>query len=269
MNLAVHYNDRFEFEKSAAISRRWENEPAFEVLSNENKGRILSSIGQSYALRRDCANADKYFVRAIDLFEDPDDPLPAQVDQTRVYQALNVLESQNWEAATVHAEQVFACSFSEAIEKYAPTADKAFHHHLLVKNLFRNPTLAGLRKQYLQYSSVWKKQTQHPWELIELYRVLLLNAENKQLRAERFKALLALYDSMPCEGILLLLRVFANIVYRVECAGEIDSEDNKKILNRLEVEYPAMSDTSRMLKLVMRGDTSPDSLWHILPFNYQ
>lgn len=49
MNLAVHYNDRFEFERSAEISRKWESEPSFQYLSGENRGRILSSIGQSYA----------------------------------------------------------------------------------------------------------------------------------------------------------------------------------------------------------------------------
>lgn len=164
---------------------------------------------------------------------------------------------------------MFACSFSDAIEKYASTTDKAFHHHLLVKNLYLNPTLSGLRKQYLQHSNAWKNRIQHPWELIELYRVLLLNAEDKQLCDRRFKALSDLYDSMACEGVLLLLRVFANIAYRVECDGQVRNEENEEILDRLEAEFPAMSNTSRRLKLVMRGDLSPDNLWRILPFNYQ
>ena len=114
MNLAVHFNNRFEFANAAKICRIWESETAFKFLSPENKGRILSSIGQSYALEKDYIKANSYFTQALKIFRDTEENLIFQSDQTSVYMAFNILDSGYYDIAAQAAEVVFGYSFPEA-----------------------------------------------------------------------------------------------------------------------------------------------------------
>ena len=267
MNLAVHFNDRFEFESGAMTCRKWENEGAFNFLSPENQGRILSSIGQSYSFTKNYQKADEYYKRALDIFTDPENHLADQADQTQVYRALNILDYGNYDMALKMAEMTFQCSFADAIKKYATSTDKSFHHHLLVKNLYLNPELKSLQKEYLQLAAKWKTQEQHPWELIELYRILMLKENEAQVK--RFKILNKLYENMETGTTLQLLQAFAWSVYNSVCGGEIDHDKIKTMLADIKHNLPACTCYCDKIENILSGEITGKDIWKILPFNYQ
>ena len=269
MNLAVHYNDMFDFSSSAAICRNWEGQPGFEYMSRENQGRVLSSIGQSYSISGDYGKAEEYFRRAIEIFGDPANPLPGQADHTRVYLALNALDAGNFEAAAEFAEQVFGCSFAEAIAKYAGNTDKPFHHHLLVKNLNFNPKAASLRPAYLQTAQEWTGEEQHPWELIELYRALLLHEAGKTVECRaRFEAMHSLYAELGSGAIMQLLKAFA---LTVQMILETDSLDELRLeRNSLLDQAVKFLPAAGLISQKLRGAKQLDpNFWKLLPFNYK
>lgn len=267
MNLVVHYNDRFEFSEGAKICRQWENEPAFEFLSPENQGRILSSIGQSYAIERNYSQADEYFSRALEIFTDPENNLLAQADQTAVYRALNLLDDERFDDAVSAAEDVFKCSFPDAIEKYAGADINAFHHHLLVKNLYFNPQVLSLRQRYLLKKDKWSSAKQHPWELIELYRTLM--QEDKSDQRAHFRKLEKLYDDMDAGETLHLLQAFASGVYASLCGGHISLKNTERIFSQVEEKLPATKEYCRKIRALLSGTSEEKECWKILPFNYQ
>ena len=267
MNLSVHFNDRFEFDRAAKICRTWEKEAAFKFLSKENKGRILSSIGQSYALEKDYITVNNYFIQARKIFRDAGEILAVQSDQTSVYMALNALDAGHYDTAVKAAEFVFGCSFSEAIKKYAPSDEMEFHHHLLVKNLYLNPELRYLQDEYLSYETRWQSNEQHPWELIGLYRMLMF--KNKDKQQEYFNKLNELYNEMAAGATLSLLQAFAWSVYSVVCNGEIDVNDLKKMLAGVEQQLPGTSNYCAQITDAVLGNSPQKNIWHILPFNYQ
>ncbi|MBR2878044.1 MAG: hypothetical protein IKB92_02970, partial [Clostridia bacterium] len=267
MNLAVHFNDRFEFANAAEICRTWENEPAFYFLSPENQGRILSSIGQSYVFEKDYIKANNYFTQALKIFREAGNDLRLQSEQTSVYMTFNVLDAEYYDIAIQCAERVFGCPFAEAIKKYAPTEGNAYHHHLLVKNLYLNPKLQHLQDEYLSYELQWKCSAQHPWELIGLYRMLMQKTQKKQ--QEYFEKLNELYIEMSSGATLQLLQAFAWCAYKVLCQGKIKHDTLKKMLADTEQQLTGSAQYCRQIKDIVLGNKQPNDLWHILPFNYQ
>ena len=69
LNLAVHYHDSFEFGEALTLVDKWIKDPLFPALSIQNRGRMLSSRGQSLALLGCHAEADEVFTRALIEFD--------------------------------------------------------------------------------------------------------------------------------------------------------------------------------------------------------
>ena len=267
MNLTVHYNDRFDFASAAAICRDWENQPGFKYMNRENQGRILSSIGQSYSISGDYGKAEEYFRRAIEIFRDPSNPLPDQADQTAVYLAMNALDAGNFDAAFTLAEEVFECSFADAAAKYAGNTDKPFHHHLLVKNLYFNPKAQSFRAAYLQAAEKWTGEDQHPWELIEFYRILLLHdAGETDASRKRVAALLEFYTELGGGAIMQLLNAFALTAFSLLEIGNGYGVELENLLNEVEKKLPAAAPVCQHLRTAEHPDSA---FWSLLPFNYK
>ena len=267
MNLAVHYNDQFDFAAAAAICRPWESDPAFEFISRGSRGTILSSIGQSYAFAGDCEHAYEYFVRALKLFSGPP-LLKDEVDQTAVYCALNLLDGRRFPVALKMAESVFKCGIAEAIDHYADNTDMEYHHHLLVKNLFFNPGAAEHIPAYLERHAAWQTKPQHPWELIELYRILLLHRAHPDEAKERIAALWTWYDNAK-GSVFRILEAFARCVIFANCGDADCAKGVPDLLAPIKDKLPSAADICQKLRCAATGQLSADEIWQILPFNYK
>ena len=268
MNLAVHYNDLLDFGKAASVCRPWEQDPSFDHLGLRIRGQILSSIGQGYAFAGDFVRGYEYFRKALQMFGNRLD-FADEIDQTAVYCALDVLDNRYFPQALRMAEAVFQCEFSGAVAKYGDNLYRPFHHHLLVKNLFFNPEAGKYIPLYLARRDTWQNKPQHPWELIELYRILLLHRQDPESAKERTAALWQLYGEINGGGIMDLLEVFARCVISVTCG---DTECVQQIfpkLGSIEADLPLAANICQKLGMAAAGELSAEEIWPLLPFNYK
>ena len=182
LNLAVHYNDEFLFDKALETIRR--NESNYDKFDISTESKFYSSLGQNFSINKNFEDAEKYFCKALDLFEKSEDPNKLkEIDQTTVYRMFNLLEWKNPEYP-----QKFREFFGEPadVAKFAKensTADQ-YRHHLFIRSVFECGELEEYKKAYLAESKNWEYWPQHPWQLIEFYRAMLLDDE-----AESYKHL--------------------------------------------------------------------------------
>ena len=144
-----------------------------------------------------------------------------------------------------------------------------FHHHLLVKNLYFNPKVVSLRPAYLQSAPKWTGEEQHPWELIELYRALLLHEAGKTAECRaRFEALHSLYAELGSGAIMELLKAFAltvQMILETDFPDELRLERNS-LLDEAAKFLPATEPICQKLREAKQ--LTPD-FWKLLPFNYK
>ena len=269
MNLAVHYNDMFDFAAAAEICRPWEKDPSFPYLSAKIRGIVLSSIGQSYAFAGDPCTAQKYFIEAIRVFNKPCPKLVDEIDQTGVYSALSALDGKLYPQAMQCAKLFFNGGFDEAIARYAGNTENPFHHHLLLRNLFFNPEAEQYRAAYLARRAEWTTEPQHPWELIELYRILLLNDLDPEAAKARIPKLRALFDEMRGGGIIRLIEAFAYCAISRCCGDEDLGAPVPDLLAEVEKELPKTAECCAKLRQAAAGALEDAEFWRILPFNYK
>ena len=263
MNVAVHCNDSFDFSEAADICRNWEKDPSFNYLSSRIRGMILSSIGQSYAFAGDCLKAHEYFINAIKMFEN--NHLDDEQDQTAVYCVHNALDCKNYPGALKMAETVFKCDFKTAIANLAGTTLKPYHHHILVKNLFFNPEAAQYRSAYISLHNDWQYEMQHPWELIGLYRVLLLYRVNTRDAQQLANKLWELFAQLDDGATIKLLGAFAHCAIE-RCCGLTDVNYKlDAVLNAIQKKLPMTATSCDAL----RHYDSLEALWRIIPFYYK
>lgn len=268
MNLAVHYNDLLDFGRAMAICRRWEQDPSFNYLERLRRGQILSSIGQGCAFAGDFAQGHEYFSKALQMFGGRQD-FTDEFDQTAVYSALNVLDNREYPEAVEEAEAVFQCEFAEAVNKYADNLYRPFHHHLLAKNLFFNPEAEKHIPLYLARRDTWQNKPQHPWELIELYRILLLYRQNPAMAKERTAALWKLYEEINGGGIMNLLEVFARCVISVTYGDKDCVQGIFQKLDLIKGKLPLAANICQKLGMAAAGHLPAEEIWPLLPFNYK
>jgi tetratricopeptide (TPR) repeat protein len=267
MNLAVHYNDSFDFAEASSICRPWENDPAFVYLTIRIRGIILSSIGQSYAIAGDVLKAHEYFIRALKLFN-PDPNLMDETDQTAVYCAHNLLDCPQKTMALKTAQTVLQCNIEEAINRYGSTLLEPYHHHLLVKNLYLNPEAEKYRDAYLAQRQHWQSEPQHPWELIELYRVLMLYRVYPAEANERAARLWALFQQVNGGSTIQLIEAFARCAVARVCGFPcLDGLGAK--LDAIQHDLPPAAPRCDALRRAATGELSDAEFWSILPFNYK
>ena len=165
LNLAVAASDRFEPKQALIIvDQLLEEEARISLLSRAKassaRGQYLSMVG-NFVAARDEFNKALDFIREADLTEDERE---AEWDQTAIYRAFNAIDAGFPEAR----EQV-----EEVIRKggMGSTLRHQFRHHLWLRLLFSEPSLAEERHAYLDQISD-DMLDQHPWQLIAMYRGL-------------------------------------------------------------------------------------------------
>ena len=267
LNLAVHYNDEFLFDKALETIRR--NEPHYDKFDISTEGKFYSSLGQNFSINKNFEDAEKYFCKALDLFGKSEDPNKLkEIDQTTVYRMFNMLEWKNPEYPQEFRE--FFGEPADVAAKFAKensTADQ-YRHHLFIRSVFECSELAEYKQAYLAESKNWEYWPQHPWQLIEFYRAMLLDDE-----AESYKHLenaLKICDFEEHGGIIALMG-------SVLAAAAITKYPSKKEdLKRKSLEFiekaGSVAGAGKKLEDLRRKlneDCDMKNIIEILPFNYR
>jgi len=179
LNLAVHDADRFAFGHAELTVLEWIEDPLFPALSLRQQARLLSALGQYRALRGAADEAEACFVQALELFGQADlsdGERAAEMEQTRIYRAINALDAGLPETPRVLAE-VFGRLDAATAEALAGDGSLAgqYRHHLFVRALAWRAELTEARDAYLAARAEWSGgYPQHPWPGIQGYRGFLL-----------------------------------------------------------------------------------------------
>ena len=275
LNVAVHFNDRFEFDKAEKLLRQCKESPSFPYLSAHNRGRLLSSLGQSAALQGRYAEADARFIEALDAFSEVDGELEEETDQTRIYRAFAALDARAPNMRSL-LEEALTISLDKAVSRPEAIACYPYREHLLAKALWLlkqadAKTFSDMIAAYVATNEEWKTDRQHPWELTLLYRGLLSFDGKTDISTQCFDALEEWFRSVPHGGVLDLIHAFCLLAERLHCGRELDIGTLESTLASVKNVLPATAPTADALLRIAHGD-SPENiaeLWSLLPFNYK
>lgn len=268
LNLAVHDHDLFLFEEGLATANSWVEDPLFPALSLVNRGHMLSSRGQSYALLKRHKDADREFNAAISLFESEAQLYRKEIDQTRVYQCFNLLDLEPSRAVGV-IKTILRNSLPEAGKYPASALGNPFHEHLFLKVLWTlrhelKPTI----QDYLVHSADWPAiQDCHPYELILFYRTLLIFDHDRNTAQDLVRSTEALFERMSYGGTIGLIHSYIRVVFKHMQIGVASDAEFKDELNIVEGYLPAAKPQIDMLRRAWE-DPSID-VSSVLPFNYK
>lgn len=183
LNLAVHYADRFEFERAEATTRQWLGDPFFRALSPRQQGRMRSASGQYRAMLGEASLAERDFSEALEIFQQAceqgllnEEEWARERDQTGIYRAINALDGALPDALQRVEDIVGPLAQAAGDLASDDSLEKQYRHYLLVRTLYLlGDSVAEARAVYLNQQAQWRAGApQHPWPLIHLYRGLLL-----------------------------------------------------------------------------------------------
>ncbi len=271
LNLAVHYNDMFDFAHGHLLVETWLQKD-LSLLPIEQRAKLHSSLGQSFAFEGNFVEADKEFDNAIHLFALGGKSFIDEIDQTSVYRAMNALDDAENKQAINLAEKVFGASIEEAVRELVDNTQRPYHHHLLVKLLWAIPELQKERELYLSLCDKWRTARQHPWELILFYRALICWEDHSPNAEDCFAKIDEIYDTMRHGSILDLIFCFIKTCQLVFC--ECDNSDCNHLLesmNRIKQELPYTSHSVNTMCEILSENQAErwSDFLTLLPFNYK
>lgn len=277
LNLAVHLNDQFMFEDAWIINDDLVSNPGFPFLPPLMRGVALSSLGQSLSITGQYRQADDSFQEAIRVLRQADPgeyDIESEVEQTRIYRAINAQDG-SFDNAAKQACDVLR-DFRQAIDHLAEdgTIRSQYRHHLLVRSLWMLNDMDPWIDLYLSHRSNWQTGDQHPWELIAMYRALLLwdrGSEEFQQHTEKwFDVALEICRSASHGATVQLIGAMIAAVASC-CMDDPDLiQIGRGLLNNVQPKLPHASGAGARLHTILEAP-SPlciQEALSILPFNY-
>lgn len=268
LNRCVHHHDLFEFDKALNISMDWIKNSLFPALTLATRGKLFSSRGQSYALLGRSAEANHEFLQALELFNKEKDYYRREIDQTSVYQAMNLLDLDPASAIRI-TEGVLRHPLSETAKDPYGTLQNPYHEHLFLKALWTlRATEQHTISDYLDSEPNWSLlQDYHPYELIQFYRCLLVGTRNLERAQAEAKKLEDLFKLMDYGGVIGLIHSYIRVVFKhmqIRVASDAEFIDE---LNIVERSLPAAKSQIDLLRQAWTDETINVSF--VLPFNYK
>jgi tetratricopeptide (TPR) repeat protein len=264
----------FLFQKAKELNIKITNGEGFSFLSPLMQGRAMSSLGQSLSIAGDYSGAEKCFLEAIkhiNASDLPDGLRYLEVDQTTVYRAMNAMDGNIPNLMEILAGLLG--DFEKAIETMAQDASPAsqYHHHLLLRALYFIPSLNNYAKKYVQFQNEWQVVQQHPWELICMYRALLLfEVNNDDDSANWFLRGVSIASAEPHGAILSAIAAVIAKVAR--CCFELD--EGYELLNpdiHVENARHVLMNAPQLCEILNKSDLRSGDIKAVitaLPFNY-
>ena len=269
LNLAVSYTDEYDFESAKKILSPWRNRRP-EVPGLQYYGRLLSSYGQHEAFLGRNREAVPYFRQAIDTFGRLSDKDSAFLDvlQTSAYLLTSMMDCmpESTDDFRREAEKYFGGKIVDVASRLGvSTEDKTkYQHHILLRYLTGKASTLEERNAYLNSSEKWSFGAGHPWEMIEFYRALLVNAQD-----EKIQHLQKAYDiAMLGEGTM---HVIAAVILGSLVLFQPEKEKQYlELVEQCAVEIPALGNRVTILREhVDRKYTPLELAALILPFNFR
>jgi hypothetical protein len=267
---AVLETNRFAFDRASEILARWETLPR-AVPGLQLWGRVRSSLGQHAAFRGDHAEAVHLFEQALQAFERLSDQRSAGLDitQTSTYLALVYLDQpDSLEADLLAAVKRVTGSLDEAVERLSRSDEPCdkYAHHLLLRTLLQRGK-QGWSQAYLEQRRSWRSGYGHPWQLIELYRALLLQDTDHRGAGEHLATAISLAMSPEHGATMKLIGVtLATIAH----GWGVEWPHAEHMLDAVQASLPKAGERIDVLRSSLRVPMEPLVLLkETLPFNFR
>lgn len=279
LDRAVLATNRFEFDAASATLSRWrEWSPPSPGL--QMHGRVLSSFGQHEAFRGQFASARAYFDRALEIFGRLSDQDLAAAEQrhTGTYRAIAAMDDPALSTdERIDAVRKVITLSPESVAEMAASGDgiPKYPHHLLLR--FLTSSLPGAHagddprrpwiEAYLNHAEAWQSGSGHPWQLIQLYRALLVRSASEERARELIELAWGIAQA-PDQGPTVRL-----IGAAIGCIGQalgarITVESD--LLDALTAQLPAAADRIEFLRMALSDPIDPlELLTVVLPFNFR
>lgn len=266
LDLAAYHHDSFEFDTAISLVDGWLNDPLFPALSVINRGRMFSSRGQSLALLGRSQEADGAFARALDVFSAEPESLAQYITQTKVCQAMNVLDHDAPSAVT-HIEGLLGKSLVAAAQDFKHVLDVPFVAHLFLKALWRMRTERSgvLDALLMNLPADIAFGKQHPYELILFYLALLAKDSNPQYAKACAREMEQFFGAIEFGGTLGLVHSYMRVMLKRHGFDVVSDKDFLDELNIVEHYLPKAHAITDVLHEGWTDATIPFE--GILPFN--
>lgn len=180
LHLAVHLNDRGEFEASESLMAGWIEAGDERALSPQHRAWLRSSLGQSLAYQERHADARTHFdaaLLALRASTAEPDKRARDLDQTGSLRALNAVCEDPYTAESAVTELLGP--LDEAAASLASSDDPRarLRHHLLARWMYDSRHEGPAWRAYLSARDRWWTGEGPPWPLIAVYRALLLHRD--------------------------------------------------------------------------------------------
>lgn len=284
--LAIHYADRFEFTEAQKVLGRLMADPAFPYLELWTRGVVRSSFGQVCGMLGKHDDAEQSFLEAdrefaAASFRDPEQQFRER-RRTATYRAINAIDA-GWRHAIRLTEEVTE-PLRHAAAAFAGLQERVFEHHLFLRCLSNvQPNTgeqAGLlrdgRDTYLRQEARWISGDHHPWELIEMYRAILLfqqRQKSSEAVVDRLDQAADLAASPQYGDTLLFIRAMICTVGH-HLTGEARFEEQaREAVELVEERFDGVAAAMRAAESFRRLLDSPApaaaaEIVRVLPFNY-
>lgn len=277
LNVAVSYADSFQFHQAQATVDAILHDQFFGALTPAMQGRAHSAAGQYYSMLGAYEKAEASFALALEKFEVADlkeAQKKGECQQTGIYRAINAMDA-SFPTARDLVHRIVALEAKEIGEIAKDVShDHEYRHHLLLRALYLVPELHPLRQYYLKEMDDWESALQHPWELINLYRALLIIdsdiSDARNLANHYFDQAFMICCDEEHGLILNLLGVMVATVALCVTGTQSYYNEGQVILNRIGNRLPGAAPAIQVLQEVLDAP-APEKVSHVLnclPFNY-
>lgn len=271
LHRAVQLSNSFQFKEAEMLVEKWKSIPA-AVPGLAYYGRMLSTFGQHQAFQDNLKEAEIFFRKAIRAFSRLSNKTDAahDINQTQAY-LLNVLMDMPdtpEEILEIEMSKYFAMPLQAAAKELASDNSdaKKYQQHILLRFLANNPQNPAV-KIYLQEQDNWQTAAGHPWQLIILYRALLLQDDKQQCLALLKDSLQSVQASNPGLTLKFIETVITAIAFLYDSTYKNKVEE---LIKELEPKLTNISSNFEVLKDHLKNPMKAEELLKsTLPFNFR
>ena len=268
LNIAVSFTDEYLFDKAKEILEPWKGcRP--EVPGLQYYGRLLSSFGQHEAFLGKNESAIAYFQQAISAFQRLSEPESAKKDirQTSAYLLTAMMDTPVFDRAAFQkaAAEFFESSLTDAILhlSISDSDEEKYAHHILLRYLAAHGSDTE-KRVFLSTEKDWKTGKEHPWEMIEFYRAMLLGSSQKKMEHLQNAYAIAMNGEET-------LHVIAAVILGTILLNQPEKVDEyRDLVEHCATEIPALGTRLDILREHPKRNYPPLELAaRVLPFNFR
>ena len=226
-------------------------------------------MGQHCAFVGDQAGARQYFTEAVQAFSRLSDPVlrRKEIDQTSCYAAIVAMDDEWLDDAGARAVLTkYLGDVQDAAARLATSNDsEQYRHHTLLRWMVARPDQA-LWNAYRGLRESWATGYGHPWPLIEMYRGILVRAEDPNGAIEQARTAAAIAFTAQ-QGPTV--RLIGACCRAIGVAWGDSWPEHSSVLLELRASLPYASAGIDQLELYLREPKQPlELLREVLPFNF-